>query len=327
MADIARLAGVSVASVSRALSGSSEVGEATRQRILELAKSLNYSVNQSAKNLRMGQNHTIEVLAPLLPDDSQRLTDPFLWELIGGIAEALTGQGYRMLLSRIDVANLNVAESFESGLAMGVILTGQWLPHDQLNELAMRNIPLAVWGAEQPRQMYCTVGTDNRLGGQLAAGHLLNRGARHIAFLGDTSTPEIAQRYAGYQAAHVAAGLTADPALLVRATFNPHAIEAALAQMLDADRGVDGIVATSDVAAMAALRALQAKGLRVPDDVAVVGYDDIAAAAWVTPPLTTIRQPLREAGHALVHAVAAQVRGEMPNSSLLPTELIKRESA
>ncbi len=327
MTDIARLAGVSIASVSRALNGSPEVSEATRARIVELARSLNYAVNASARSLRQGHTNTVAVLAPLMAEGGQALTDPFLWELIGGIAEALTARGYRMLLSRVPTDSLAVAEAVESGVAMGLILTGQWLAHDHLNELVLQGIPLAVWGAERERQLYCTVGTDNRLGGELATGHLLARGARHIAYVGNVSTPELGQRHQGYVQAHTAAGLSPNPQLHISETFNVAVIEESMRLLLASGLPLDGVVASSDAAALTILRVLQSAGRRVPQDVALVGYDDIPVSGWVSPALTTVRQPWRDAGRALVQALDAQLAGHAAPPVVLPTALVVRESA
>ena len=326
MSDIARLAGVSVGSVSRALSGSPEVGEKTRERIIELARSLGYTVNVGASNLRRGQSRIISVVAPLLDDDSQTLRDPFLWNLIGNIAMALTSKGLRMLLSCVPTSQVNVFEDVESGQAAGVIFTGQWLPHELLNEKAAAKVPFALWGAEVPRQIYCTVGTDNLLGGRLAAEHLIERGARRLAFFGDTSTPEIAQRHQGFVDVLARNGIDFDPACFVPLTFDLEGIERAVYRLLDTKCAFDGIVASSDLSALQIMQALGRRGVRVPDDVTVIGYDDIPFSALANPSLSTIRQDLTAAGDALVDCVLAWTAGDSPNSRVIATELVVRES-
>jgi DNA-binding LacI/PurR family transcriptional regulator len=192
MADIARLAGVSTSTVSRALNGSNLVNEETRVRVTELARSLNYQINIGAKNLRLGQNKTVAVVVPYATANRQHISDPFFISMLGSLADALTDLGYDMLLSRIDADHLDAAGNlFSSGRAIGVILIGQWQHHDQLNELARQRVPVVVWGAQLPQQLYCTVGSDNVEGGELATRHLLERGRKQIAFFGDRNLPEV----------------------------------------------------------------------------------------------------------------------------------------
>ena len=327
MSDIARLAGVNVSTVSRALSGSTLTNEETRTRILEIAAALNYSVNAAGQSLRSGQTRTIGVVIPIDPISQDHISDPFFLSLLGGIADALTERGYDMLLSRIDAGNLDATSHlFDTGRTDGIILIGQWRHHDRLNQIAERGIPLIIWGAQLPYQKYATVGTDNALGGELATGHLLDRGARRIAFLGDTELPEYRLRHDGYMNAHAKRGLLVDPALSRPIPFVPDAVQKGVELMLAQKIRFDGLFATSDVAAMTAIATLLRAGVRVPDDVLVAGYDDIGPAAYTHPSLTTIRQPMHEAGQSLVDGLMRQLEGKEASSIVLPTELIARES-
>jgi len=325
MADIARLAGVAVSTVSRALAGSPLVNEKTRARVAELAGSLNYSLNVGAQNLRLKQSNTIAVIVPFDAHTGQSLSDPFFLSLIGALADACTRRGYDMLLSRVDAEHLDRAgQPYLTGRAMGVVLIGQWHHHDQLNELAARRVPLVVWGAHLPQQLYCTVGSDNAEGGRLATEHLLAQGARHIAFLGDPTLPEIAQRHEGYLLAHQAHGIKPAAALCRPVPFIRSAVETDMNALLASGIPLDGIFASSDLVAMTAIAALGRHGRRVPEDVAVVGYDDIALAVHYQPPLTTVRQPIDVAGQALIDALLAQIEGERTPPVELPTELVLR---
>ena len=158
MADIARLAGVSTATVSRALNGSALINEETRLRIIELARSLNYTINLGAQNLRKGDNTTIGVVIPYYPANRQSISDPFFLGMLGSLADALTDRQYDMLLSRVDADHLErVSALYDSGRVGGIIVIGQWGHHDQLNELARQRLPFVAWGAQLPNQLYCSV--------------------------------------------------------------------------------------------------------------------------------------------------------------------------
>ena len=325
MADIARLAGVAVSTVSRALAGSPLVNQETRDRVTELARSLNYSVNVRAQSLRLKQNNTVSVILPYDASTAQHFSDPFFLTLIGSLGDAITERGFEMLLSRIDAEHLDLAaQPYLSGRAMGVVLVGQWHHHDQLDELAVRRVPLVVWGALMPQQLYCTVGSDNVQGGRIATEHLFAQGARRIGFLGDTTLPEVAQRHDGYVSTHVARRVPIDGNLTRPVPFGDRSIDADVKSLLRHEPRLDGIFASSDLLAIAAIGELHRQGKRVPDDVAVVGYDDIALARYCQPPLTTVRQPIEAAGKALLDMLMAQLAGERPLSVQLQTELVQR---
>lgn len=325
MADIARLAGVSVSAVSLALRGSPMISEQTRQRIVELARSLNYQVNMRARNLRTKSNRTVAVVVPHSTSDLHHLSDPFYLGLIGSIADALINRGYQMLLARVDEDGGDLAALYETGQAIGVVLTGASRPHDQCNRLALAGVPLVVWGAPVLQQLYCTIGSDNQQGARLATLHLLAQGARQVAFIGDNLLPEGALRYLGYREALQAHGLDAEPGLhRVPPHSTPHT--ELVASLLDARPGLDAVFASGDVIAMTVIQALRKLGKRVPEDVAVIGFDDIELAAFFQPALTTVRQPIPAIGMAIVEALAAQLDKQQPATLQLPAELIVRES-
>ncbi len=327
MADIARLAGVSVATVSRALGGSPLISAATRERIEALARSLDYSVNIGARNLRRGQNRTVAVVIPYDRVSRQHISDPFFLSMVGSLADALVERGCDMLLSRVDADNLDsVGDVVKTGVAIGVILIGQWRHHDQLNELAARRLPIVVWGAQLPQQRYCTVGGDNVAGGALATRHLLESGRRRIVFVGDPSLPEVAQRLQGHAESLAAAGIARDPALHADVPFDANQARAAVMRLCEQGVDFDAVFACSDVLASAAMQALHLSGRQVPADVAVVGYDDIEWASHSSPPLTTLRQPIARAGAELVDVLLRTIDGEIVPPRTLEVELIVRAS-
>ena len=327
MADIARLAGVSVSTVSRALSGSTLVNAETRTRVAELAKSLNYTINQGAQNLRLQKNRTIAVVVPYDAASRQHISDPFFLAIVGSLADALTDLGYEMLLTRVDAEKLESAgAAYDAGRVVGVIIIGQWRHHDQLNGLAARQVPLVVWGAEMPQQIYCTVGGDNRDGGLQATRHLIAGGRRRILFLGDPALPEVRWRHEGYRDALKEAGIKPDPRWLLSVPFEESAARMAVDEAYRSGVSFDGVVACSDLLALQAVRSVRATGRRVPVDVSITGYDDAPLAAWSAPPLSTIHQPVDQAGRLIVEALLSQVQGQRPHSRVMPVNLVVRKS-
>lgn len=328
MADIARMAGVSTATVSRALSGSKLVNEETRKRIEDLAGSLEYTVNIGAKNLRSGENRTIAVVIPYQSSARQTLCDPFFLSMIGELATVLTENDYEMLLSRVDENDMpSIGSLYTGGRVAGIVVIGQWHHHDDLNALAARGVPMVVWGSKLEHQVYCTVGSDNELGGLQATHHLIKQGAKQILFLGDTELPEVASRYHGYLKAHKKAKLNVFSNLCLSVSFEAELARQAIASHFAKEVAFDAVFASSDLLAVTAIGALNELGIRVPEDIKVVGYDDIDMAKHYRPSLSTVRQPLELAGPEILSALERQIRGERVVSSLLPTRLEVRESS
>lgn len=331
MADIARLAGVATSTVSRALKGSPLVNEETRARIAELARKYNYTVNRTATDLRSGTNRTIAVVVPYEEHRRQNFSDPFLHGMTGALADELTERGYEMLLVRLNAERLDSAATLvDGGRAAGVILIGQWHQHDQLNAMADRGLPLVVWGAELPNQRYCCVGGRNIEGGRLVGEHLVEQGCRRIVFLGDRALPEVAQRYRGFTAALRRHGLRHPAELRTSCPFLASAGRRAVLDLVDRKVSFDGLFAASDLLAMTAIGALRERGLRVPQDVLVAGYDDVDFAAHFQPALTTVRQSFPHGARTMVNALLELLGGgDMRHSRsphLMDTELIVRDS-
>lgn len=325
MGDIARLAGVSTATVSRALSGHSAIPPATRERITDLARSLNYQVNAGAASLRKGTLDTVAVC--ILTEASQQISDPFVLSLVGQIADALHRKGYSMLLTRVNAqAPETLARHHDRGQAAGVLVIGQFADPATFAALHLRGVPLVVWGAPTDGTLYPVVGTDNLQGGKLLTQHLLGQGCRHIAFVGEHDHPESQLRYEGYRQALAEAGLPPDPALCVPTPYNPQHARDALASWLPTAPPFDGMACVSDVIAINAMALLGEAGRAVPGDVRVAGYDDVDMARLLRPALTTIRQPVELAAQAMVDALLARLDGQHPTSVLLPTHLMLRES-
>ena len=327
MSDIARLAGVSESTVSRALSDSPLINNKTKARIRDIAAAHNYTINERARNFRLQRTQTIATIIALDPDTGQHISDPFFLDMLGAIADALTEYGYDLLLSQVPSSDLSWERKYlNANRADGIIFIGQSTLHDEFNRLADRGAPMVVWGAKLEDQTYCSVGGDNLTGGLKAVRHLLNIGRRRIVFLGQKALPEVSLRYEGYRRALAEAGLSAEPELEAPTYFVRDAASRAVHQLIDAGVQFDAIFATGDLIAMSAIQALHERGLSVPDAVSVVGYDDIPLAAQYNPALTTIRQNIAQGGRALVQALLDQLDDKHPDPVMLPTELVVRQS-
>ena len=325
LADLARLAGVSVATVSRALAGNPAIAAATRLRIVELARTHGFQINQAARNLRLKRTGAIGVILPLGHEADQHLSDPFFMSLLGPLADAVAERGHDLLLSRVIPKDDRWLDAIvDGGRVDGVIVIGQSNQTGAIERVALRYRPMVVWGAAQPGLKQLTVGSDNAAGGHLAAAHLLAGGRKRLAYFGNPDVPEFAARYAGFCAAVAVAGAAGT---LFPVHLTSEASYAAIGDFLDSNPPPDGIVAASDVIAMSTLRALADRKKRVPQGVGVVGYDDVVIAMHTTPPLTTIRQDVVRGAATLVELLFRRIDGDDPESVSMLPELVRRGSA
>lgn len=326
LADLARVAGVSAGTVSRALAGKALVNAETRDRIQALARHYGFRPNQMASKLRSRRTGVIGVVIPLGHERRQSLSDPFFLTLLGHLADQLTDSGYDLMLSRAipDGTSDWLERITGSGMVDGVLVIGQSDQSEVIERVSAHYRPLVAWGDYQEGQVHCVVGTDNEMGGRLAAEHLIASGARRLAFLGDATGLEIAMRYRGAAAAAKAAGLALVhiPVTLATAEMGPQIKSALAMSAID----YDGFVCASDLIAMSALRALYETGRAVPDDAQVVGFDDLPLAAQTMPPLTTIRQEIAEGARLLIEKLKARIEGQPTDSIAMAPRLIRRHT-
>jgi len=324
MCDIARLAGVSPSTVSRALSGSPLVKAQTREKIQILAQQHNYVINKQAQNLRLQSSKTVSVMIPTDHEPRQHVSDPFFLEMLGTIADHLTEGGYELLLSRVN-AGIWGKHLMSHAHVDGVIVIGQSLIHRQINTFAEQNLlPMVVWGAKLDDQRYVTVGSDNYEGGRIAGQHLVDKGCKSLAFLGDTSLPEISLRYDGFcKALHDNQQPTPR---CIYASCTQSSASATMQKVLTEDFPLDGIFATSDVLASSIVKTLREASIRVPEQVSVVGYDDISLAAYMSPAITSIAQQIAIGGETLVDLLFKQINGEATDSVTIVPKLVIRET-
>lgn len=322
--DLAKLAGVSVSTVSRALNDHPLISTRTKHRIWALARENDYAFRPSMPSAPIGAVGSIVVVTPYFHGRPLPLAHPFFLELLASIGEAARARDCDFTVSHVAPSTYDdLVLATNTSRADGVIFLGQSAMHLELNRLAETNARFVVWGAKLPGQRYRSIGSDNVLGGTRATSHLARLGRRRIVFVGGTD-PEAMQRRQGYRNALEQAGLSFDPDLICNVEFELESAEAAVSGLLESGQEFDGVVGGSDLIALGAIRALGRFGKSVPRDVSVVGYDDMLLSRLSTPALTTIRQDTREAGRLLVGGILD------PKSSggidRLPTELIVRES-
>lgn len=326
LADLARIAGVSAGTVSRALAGKELVNTETRERIQALARHHGFRPNQMASKLRSRRTGVIGVVIPLGHERRQHISDPFFLTLLGHLADELTESGYDLMLSRAipDGTSEWLERMTSSGMVDGVLLIGQSDQFDIIERVAAGYRPMVAWGSCKENQRHCAVGTDNVAGGRMAAEHLIAMGARKLVFLGETLGIEIIQRHQGAAAVAAEAGVPLEhiPINLAADQMGPQ-LEAAVAQC---DPSIDGVVAASDLIAMTTLRCLHEKRRRVPEDVQVVGFDDLPLAKQTMPPLTTIRQEIAIGARAMVDKLKQRIAGETCKSLVMPPRLVVRET-
>ncbi|TNE60470.1 MAG: LacI family transcriptional regulator [Alphaproteobacteria bacterium] len=327
MADIARLAGVSEATVSRSLKDSPLINEKTRLKVQEIAREHNYKVNAAARNFRLKKTHTLAVVLLVDREWGHEVSDAFLMVLLGSIADEAAHQGYDLLLSTNphDVADLN-AYYLESMRADGLIIIGQGRNDPRLDRLADAGAPFIVWGAEVEDHNYFTVGSDNRQGGYDATSLLVRNGRKRIAFLGDIRHPEMEHRWEGYRHALADAGLPYEEKLVIPTDFSRSDGYEKAARMVVDGPDCDAIFCVSDNIALGVMKRFAEGGIRVPEDIAIVGFDDNPLAVFSTPSITTIKQDIREGGKLLVQNLIKVLNGEKIDHVTMPTETIIRQS-
>jgi LacI family transcriptional regulator len=337
--DIAKEAGFSASTVSIVLNDaplSRYIRTTTKRRIHDVARALGYSPNQLARSLRSQRNHTVGAMV-------FDITDPFCTPILRGIESTLYQASYVPILADAH----NDRTRFERALEMllerrveGLIVIANWLFVDIeiLADLEKRSIPTAVIGRKLTETI-SSVQVDNEAGARIAIEHLHKLGHRKIAFIrGPKVLADSAQRWRGIRSFARAAGMSIDARLAVELpnSFNPnHAFETAFRlteELIRNGREFTALMAFDDITALGAMRALLKAGKKVPDDCAVIGFDDVAPAALSAPSLTTIRQPMETMGACAVEVVMGAINASLekqeftPVHRRLPPEIVVRES-
>jgi DNA-binding LacI/PurR family transcriptional regulator len=327
--EVARIAGVSRATVSRVVNGNPRVNHETRRVVEKAVARLGYIPNPAARSLVTRRSDSV---ALVIAEPTGRLfDDPFFPRLLRGVGAELTSRQLQLvLLMPQDERDEQRAERYlASGHVDGALLVSLHGDDPLPADLAARGIPVVV-GARPPHGAAVSfVDVDNVQGARSAVEHLIETGRTTIATIagpGDMS-PGI-DRLEGYRQALRAAGRPADARLEAVADFSDVGGEKAMRRILEAAPAVDGVFAASDLMAIGAIRALRAAGRRVPDDVGVVGYDD-SIARTADPPLTSVRQPIEEMGREMTRLLVQAIEegGSVPRRVVLGTDLIVRRSS
>lgn len=323
--DVAREAGVSVATVSRVLNDSGPVRAETRRRIDEVAHRLQFTPNPTARSLSMRCTHTIGVL---LPD----LYGEFFSEVIRGIDQTVQQNGYHVLISSSHNAPREVERALRAmrGRLDGLILMVPDLDLETVAAYLPHRIPVVLLNADLDQIEYDSLNIDNVGGARAITTHLLELGHREIAMIqGPELNRDARDRARGFLGALRERGLSADPAVMVRGDFTEASGHRATRELLVSGRRVTAIFAANDSMAVGALSALREAGYAVPEDIAVVGFDDIPIAQYLNPPLTTVLVSIARLGARAAERMFECIRSESRQDAkqeVLPTELVIRQS-
>lgn len=331
--DIAHHAGVSQSTVSRALRNSPLVSKETRDKIKAIAKELNYKVDKNASNLRQQQSSTLALLLFEDPTSDDSMINPFFLSMLGSITRATAKAGYDLLISFQQFSDDWHADFEDTHKADGIILLGygDFINYkDKLDQLSSQGTHFVRWGAIEQDNPGIVVGCNNFQGGKRITEHLIEQGRKNLVFVGgaDNHSPEFLDRFNGFNEALREAKIlgptqTAKHWDAISTETSGYNVCKALIQ---SGAKVDGIVCASDLIAIGVLSALSESQVDVPNDIAVVGYDDIPLARFASPPLTTVKQNTILAGELLVTSLIAQIEGKFTDNTLIDAELVVRES-
>lgn len=325
--DIARLSGVSRSTVSRVINNNPYVSEKTRQRVLEVIKEQDFRPNLAARALVTQRTRTLSMVIPQAL--GYTFTDPYFPALLQGVIEKANEHDHAVMLwigSSAEEEDRFRSRIVSNNLVDGVIIASAFQSDPLIPSLARNDFPFVLVGPP-PIPNLNFVDVDNQRAAQVAVSHLIRLGWKRIGTITGPQKMGAGQaRLDGYRRAFERANLPVDEALIVQGNFDEMSGYLGMRTLLS--RSVDAVFAASDMMALGALRAIRERGLRVPEDIGIVGFDDMPVAAATTPPLTTVRQPIRELG-----ALAAQMLiglldqpASRPNQIILQAQLIVRDT-
>lgn len=325
IADVATRAGVSKTTVSRVLNGKGEVHVRTADRVRAVISDLGYVPSARAVGLARGRTRVVGMLVPAL-------TWPWMGEVLQGAADVVESEGYGLLLftcTRGDESMRRFASQVSAKTFDGLLVVEPEGTLDYITELHERGLPVILIDDRGHQPRFPSVRTTNTDGARAAAAHLLARGRRRpLVVTGLRRFGCTRERLAGFADGYADAGLPIDPTLVVEGDFTFECGRTAVERLLADGVPFDAVFAHNDLSAAGALQALRDAGRRVPDDVAVVGFDDLPLAGHTHPPLTSVRQPLHEMGAVAARALIAHLAGTpLPGTpTVIPTSFTIRAS-
>jgi DNA-binding LacI/PurR family transcriptional regulator len=326
---VAALAGVGRGTVSRVINGSPQVSERTRRAVEAAVEELGYVPNLAARAL---VTRRTDAVALVISESEERVfSEPFFAGVVRGISARVTAAGRQLVLA-LAAGHEQPLERYLTPQHVDGVLLVSLHGDDPLPELLRtRGLPVVLGGRPPSGYGGAYVDVDNVGGARAGVAHLVARGRKRIATISGPHDMGAGQdRLAGYRAALASAGLAEDPALVVEGDFSEVSGLLAMRKLLADQPGIDAVFAANDLMAIGALRALRDAGLRVPEDVAVVGFDDSPLARVTDPPLSTVRQPVDRMGREmadLLMRLIARADGDAHRFTVLPTELVVRASS
>ena len=321
--DVAEEADVSVATVSRVLNESDNVKASTEERVLKAARALNYHPSETARSLRTQKTRTAGVLLPNMHGE-------FFAQVTHGLDRRAREEGHHLLVSNshTDESEAELVIRSLLGRVDGLIILWPRLTVRFLESLVPESLPVVLLNTSAGQSRFKSLSFNNRTGAYAAVQHLAEHGHERVAILtGGPENFDAQERLAGYRAAVDDCGLVADSSLELEGDFTREAGRAMVERFLDLAPRPTALFASNDSMAIGALRGLHDAGLEVPQDVALVGFDDIPTARYVTPPLTTVHAPTQELGERAMDQILKRLDNETPPShQTLETHLVSRAS-
>ncbi|WGS64609.1 LacI family DNA-binding transcriptional regulator [Marinitoga aeolica] len=321
--DVAKLAGVSISTASYALNGNEKISEATKKKVLEAAKKLKYKPNQFAKNLKQVKNDFIAVVL-------NEAFGPFYDNLIKGIQDSASLAGYDIIIFlESGLTKKTLINFFKQKIIKGTIIMSSTITNDEIDEISKEKIPIILLDRKCKNLNASSVLIDNEKGAYLATKHLIELNHKKIAFIsGPKDSFDNNQRLKGYKKALKEFNIPYNHSLIIKGDFTEKSGYESVKKFINKTKEIpSAFFSSNDEMAIGALKAFEELNLKVPEDISLVGFDDIKELNYIEPKLTTIKRPMYELGSHSAHLLFNLIQGRSSNTNLLlDVNLIIRNS-